>query len=183
MGVLTGSWKRVCELAIIGSCKNVSRLMISLIRLVVSVASIAVILSGCTFTIGGDPVEKEVATDTGTATEAESVAKEPAAEELTSSQDETKPIQAGTAKPELDYSSESPGCKVAAQRIADNIQVGMTLADVRRLVGKPRTVIPGSWTWTRSLSFGDSVPGVKYGIISTGSDAEITSFTSDSSGC
>jgi len=51
------------------------------------------------------------------------------------------------------------------------------------LVGKPRTVIPGSWTWTRSLSFGDSVPGVKYGIISTGSDAEITSFTSDSSGC
>jgi len=86
MGVLTGSWKRVCELAIIGSCKNVSRLMISLIRLVVSVASIAVILSGCTFTIGGDPVEKEVATDTGTATEAESVAKEPAAEELTSSQ-------------------------------------------------------------------------------------------------
>jgi len=135
--------------------------MISLIRLVVSVASIAVILSGCTFTIGGDPVEKEVATDT----------------------DETKPIQAGTAKPELDYSSESPGCKVAAQRIADNIQVGMTLADVRRLVGKPRTVIPGSWTWTRSLSFGDSVPGVKYGIISTGSDAEITSFTSDSSGC
>jgi len=52
-------------------------------------------------------------------------------------------------KPDIDYSGETPGCMVAAQRLVDNVEVGMTLKDVTRLVGKPRYKITGSWWWKK----------------------------------
>lgn len=84
---------------------------------------------------------------------------------------------AGSAKmvalvaPELDYSDETPDCVTAGQRIAAHIEVGMTLEDVRRLVGNPRWDLPGQWWWSASFSetgrprikfpFGRGLPDVK----------------------
>ena len=75
---------------------------------------------------------------------------------------ESFPTPILNVKPEIDYSSEYPSCIVAAQRLADNVEVGMSLKDVRRLVGQPRWMIPGSWWWSKSFSNAGK-PRVRFG--------------------
>lgn len=91
-------------------------------------------------------------------------------------------IPAGTIKPDIDYSAESPDCETAAQRIAENIQVGMTLADVKRLVGKPRVVLPGSFWWTPGFSLSGK-PTVRYAFGPAEDNVPVTAFSTDTSGC
>ncbi len=88
-----------------------------------------------------------------------------------------------TIKPELDYSAESPDCELAAQRIKDNLVVGMTLADVKRLVGQPRLIMPGSWWWTAGFSKSTGKPRVSYPLGPSADDVPITSFRSNTDGC
>ena len=87
-----------------------------------------------------------------------------------------------TVKPELDYSSEYPSCVVAAQRLADNVEVGMSLKDVRRLVGQPRWMIPGSWWWSKSFSSAGK-PRVRFGYERGRDHTAITGIDTDSSRC
>jgi len=91
-------------------------------------------------------------------------------------------IPIGTVKPELDFSNEVPDCETAAQRIRDNVTEGMVLADIRRLVGKPRAALPGSWWW--SSGFGSTGrPFVRFGF-GTGDDTvPVTSFGGGDAGC
>lgn len=91
-------------------------------------------------------------------------------------------IPVGTVKPELDYSNDQPDCETTAQRIADNVQVGMTLADVRRLVGSPRVILPGSWWWTEGFST-KGRPHVRYPFGPSGDDVPVTSVSTDTSNC
>ncbi|OED44487.1 hypothetical protein AB833_01555 [Chromatiales bacterium (ex Bugula neritina AB1)] len=67
------------------------------------------------------------------------------------SQPAREKIDGSKVKPELDYSKESPDCVTAGQRIADNLQVGMSQKDVLRLVGKPKFRLPGNWWWSFSF--------------------------------
>lgn len=99
-----------------------------------------------------------------------------------SGQEEIAPIPVGTVKPELDYSSDAPDCETTAQRIEDNVQLGMTLADVRRLVGPPRVILPGTWWWTEGFSK-DGLPHVRYPFGPSGDDVIVTSVSTDTSNC
>ena len=125
--------------------------MISSIRLFIIVVGTSIVLSGCTFTFGQ---------------ETDAVAK----------QSDTIPV--GTVKPDIDYSSEAPGCEVAAQRIADNLQIGMQLEDVTRLVGQPRLILPGVWLWTRAVS-SSGRPKVRF-VIGT---SKVSSFSAENDEC
>lgn len=91
-------------------------------------------------------------------------------------------IADGTVKPELDYSSDAPDCKMAAQRITDNLQVGMTLGEVKRLVGQPRVILPGSWYWTPGFN-NEGYPAVRYPFGPAEDNVRITSFSADTSRC
>lgn len=93
---------------------------------------------------------------------------------------EAEPVSA--IKPDIDYSTETPGCELAAQRLSENVEVGMTLAEVRRLVGQPRLILPGRWIWKSGFAF-DGLPIVRYEFGPADDDVQITSFTSDSSSC
>ncbi len=95
---------------------------------------------------------------------------------------ESNTIPFGTVKPEIDFSRETPGCELAAERIADNIQVGMTLADVRRLVGQPRVIVPGRWIWSPGFA-SDGRPMVRYKFGPADNDVPISAFSTDSFGC
>ncbi len=85
-------------------------------------------------------------------------------------------------KPELDYSNETPDCKTAALRIAENIEIGMTLSDVQRLVGKPKWKLPGSWWWSSSLSE-TGRPNIRYPIGPGTRDVVITGLSSEFGEC
>lgn len=127
--------------------------MISSMRLFLVVAMVTSVLSACTFNIGKDKDDASV-------------------------EERKEVIPVGTVKPEIDFSSEIPSCEVAAQRIGDNLLVGMMAADVRRLVGKPRVIFPGIWLWTSSFSF-EGRPAVRFGL----SSSEVSSFSADSNEC
>ena len=100
----------------------------------------------------------------------------------TKKETESFPTPILTVKPELDYSSEYPSCIVAAQRLADNVEVGMSLKDVRRLVGQPRWMIPGSWWWSKSFSSAGK-PRVRFGYERGRDHTAITAIDTDSSRC
>ena len=85
-------------------------------------------------------------------------------------------------KPELDYSRESPDCITAAQRLADNVQVGMTLSEVTRLVGQPKLRVTGSWRWSKSFSRRGN-PLVRFAFLPGRAHTVITGVVSDSSNC
>ena len=92
-------------------------------------------------------------------------------------------IPVGTIKPELDFSDENPDCATAAKRIEENLVVGMALADVRRLVGEPRLVLPGLWAWNSDFSR-EGRPVVRYSLAGSGcDDSPISSFSFESSNC
>ncbi len=97
---------------------------------------------------------------------------------------EPEPVAAPIAmvKPEIDYSSESPDCETAGQRLADNIEVGMTLGDVRRLVGKPVYRLPGSWWWSRGLSK-TGKPNVQFDLVVSNDDVKVKKISTAVSGC
>ena len=84
--------------------------------------------------------------------------------------------------PDIDYSSESPDCETAGQRLADNIEVGMTLGDVRRLVGKPVFRLPGSWWWSRGLSK-TGKPFVEFDLVLSNDDVKVKKVSTSVSGC
>jgi len=96
--------------------------------------------------------------------------------------DQAVVIPEGTIKPELDFSEESPDCATAAKRIEENVVVGMTLADVRRVVGEPRLVLPGVWTWNSDFSR-KGRPAVRFALGSGFDDEPVSSFSFESSGC
>ena len=87
-----------------------------------------------------------------------------------------------TVKPEIDFSDETPLCTVAGQRLAEHVEVGMTLKDVTRLVGKPRWKITGSWWWSKSFTK-KGKPVVRFGLQRGRDDTVITSISTDVSGC
>ena len=60
-------------------------------------------------------------------------------------------ISAKDIRPDLDYSGEIPDCITAGERLAEYIQVGMTLGDVKRLVGRPFYQTPSSWSWSNNF--------------------------------
>lgn len=130
------------------------RFMHSPMRLVVPIALIGSVLAGCTFNFQPKDATAE----------------------------ETKIIPVGSISPELDYSSESPGCEVAAQRIADNIQLGMAQKDVRRLVGQPRLVLPGTWYWSRGFSK-EGLPLVRFKTSRADNTITVVSISAESSAC
>lgn len=96
--------------------------------------------------------------------------------------DDATAIPAVKVKPDLDYSEELPDCVTAGERLAENIQVGMTLDEVIRLVGKPRYKLPGSWWWSASFSE-KGVPVVKFRIGAGIGTKPITSFLADTEDC
>ncbi len=102
-----------------------------------------------------------------------------------SAADKIEIVPVNSVKPEIDHSTEAPDCITAAQRIEEHLVVGMTLADVRRLVGKPRLVLPGSWWWTAGFSNNRSggKPIVRYAFGPGADDVPISSFGFDSHGC
>lgn len=85
-------------------------------------------------------------------------------------------------KPELDFSAELPGCVTAGERLAENIQVGMTLNEVLRLVGRPKFKLPGSWWWSSSFSE-NGIPVVKFQLGPGSGSTPVTSFLSDTENC
>lgn len=91
-------------------------------------------------------------------------------------------IPVGQIKPEVDFSAETPDCITAGERIAANLQEGMALGDVIRLVGKPGWKLPGSWWWTQSF---DNVgkPFVKFDLGARSMDTAVKSFSADTSDC
>jgi hypothetical protein len=98
---------------------------------------------------------------------------EPVAEPLA-----TKPL----IKPEIDYSSETPDCETAGKRLAENIEVGMTLGDARRLVGKPTFRLPTTWWWSRGISK-TGKPYIEFPLVLSDDDVKITNVVTDVSGC
>jgi hypothetical protein len=98
------------------------------------------------------------------------------------SKDETFPTPVLNVKPELDYSKEYPSCTVAGQRLAENVEVGMTLKDVVRLVGQPRLKVTGSWWWSKSFSQSGK-PRVRFGLHRGRDDTIITAISTDVSRC
>ena len=92
------------------------------------------------------------------------------------------PTPVVTVKPEIDFSAETPACTVAGQRLAENVEVGMTLKDVTRLVGKPKWKITGSWWWSKSFSKRGK-PVVRFGLQRGRDDTIITGISTDTSGC
>ncbi len=91
-------------------------------------------------------------------------------------------VTAPLVKPEIDYSSESPDCETAAQRLTDNVEVGMTLGDVRRLVGSPLYRLPTTWWWSRGLSK-TGKPYVEFPLVIGEDNVKIAKIVTDSSGC
>ena len=85
-------------------------------------------------------------------------------------------------KPELDYSGETPDCKTAGKRLAENIEVGMALDEVIRLVGKPSFRLPGSWWWSAKFSEA-GVPVVKFQFGAGVGTKPVNSFVSDIDKC
>lgn len=165
----------------------------------------ALVLSGCSYQFNAPPVDTssddapsvsapsdaassddealldEAREDAARADEAleETAAEDTASGDVSS---EDNPVEVGKLKPEIDYSNESPGCELAADRLSENVQVGMTLGEVRRLVGKPRVILPGRWFWTRGIGFGGR-PMVSYGFGPADSSVRITAFSTDIFGC
>lgn len=99
-----------------------------------------------------------------------------------SSEPETYPTPVFKVKPDIDYSGESPSCVIAAQRLADNVEVGMTLSEVQRLVGQPRWKIPGSWWWSKSFSKAGK-PLVRFALQRGRDTTVITAIDTDTSRC
>jgi len=94
------------------------------------------------------------------------------------------PVPVPTYKPEIDHSKESPDCVTAGQRIEEHIKVGMTLREVRRLVGNPRYQIPGSWWWSNTFSLKKTArPTVTFRPAPVNDDLKVLSFTANISGC
>ena len=85
-------------------------------------------------------------------------------------------------KPEIDYSSETPDCETAGTRLAEYIDVGMTLGDVRRLVGSPTFRLPTTWWWSRGFSK-TGKPYIEFPLVTGNDDIKITNVVSDISGC
>ena len=85
-------------------------------------------------------------------------------------------------KPAIDYSKDSPDCKTAGQRIAENIEVGMRQKDVVRLVGKPQWNLPGSWWWSASFDKSGK-PTVLFNVLDDPANPRVSNFISDTSGC
>ena len=164
-----------------------------LIRSVVLIPFVFTVISGCTFTIGGeDATPEEVLPEK---VKNEETKKEEATKELIRQQ-ETEPeeikdeefdeeknsrVLVATIDPSLDYSGEVPDCKTAAQRIADNVQIGMRLADVRRVVGRPKIVFPGSWWWSDGFSLGGR-PNVRFSP-GVSEAVEVSAVSIESSSC
>ena len=98
-----------------------------------------------------------------------------------------EPVQAGQLpasqlKPEIDHSGETPDCVTAGERLAEHIEVGMTLKDVTRLVGQPFYQLPGSWRW--SNTFGSSgIPTVRFLIGAAHPDSKVTSVVTENFNC
>ena len=98
---------------------------------------------------------------------------------------EEEPVVAlpiGKIKPEIDYSNESPGCELAAERISAHVEVGMALVDVRRLVGQPQVILPSRWLWTKGFTV-DGRPMVSHKGGPGDETAPITAFSTDTSAC
>ena len=154
-----------------------------LIRSAVLMPAVIALISGCTFTFNKD----EDTIQNGVKPEEikqEAIKREAEPEEKKEDRDEEEgdeSIMLADIDPNLDYSDEVPDCKTAAQRIADNVQIGMRLADVRRVVGRPKFVFPGTWWWTEGFSTGGR-PHVRFspGI---SEDVPISSVSTETSGC
>lgn len=91
-------------------------------------------------------------------------------------------VERPTIKPELDFSDEKPDCTTAGARLAEHIEIGMTLDDVIRLVGKPSLKLPGFWWWSGTVSK-EGRPMVKFPIGRSQGDVVITELRSDTSSC
>ncbi len=115
---------------------------------------LAVFIAGCTFSLPDSLPERE----------------------------KVESLPVGEISPEIDYSAESPDCVTAAQRIEDSVVIGMALSDVRRLVGQPKTVLPGSWWWTSGFSIGGR-PVVRFGFSGVEHGSVVSSFSIDRSDC
>jgi len=101
----------------------------------------------------------------------------------TGSEDENEnTIPFGTIEPDLDYSNETPDCFTAAQRIEDYVVEGMTLADVRRLVGQPRVILPGTWYWTAGFTR-EGRPAVYYAFGPADDDVPVKSTSTATNLC
>jgi len=102
----------------------------------------------------------------------------------TTTKPEPEPVPLPTYKPEIDHSKESPDCVTAGQRIEEHVKVGMTLREVRRLVGNPRYLIPGSWWWSDSFSLEKSArPTVTFPPAPADDNLKVLSFTANTGGC
>ncbi len=85
-------------------------------------------------------------------------------------------------KPEIDYSGEYPSCSEAGKRLAENVEVGMTLKDATRLVGQAKWRIPGSWWWSKSFTK-DGKPLVRFALQQGRDDTVITAIVTDTHRC
>ena len=154
-----------------------------LIRSVVLIPLGIALISGCTFTFNKDEGVGP-AKEKQEAIEQEAIKREETEPEETpdnKSRGDSNEIMLAGFKPDLDYSSEVPDCRTAAQRIEDNVQIGMRLADVRRVVGRPKFVFPGSWWWTSGFSLG-GLPNVRFAP-GLSEDVPVTGVSIDTSSC
>jgi len=94
------------------------------------------------------------------------------------------PAPISTIMPEVDHSGDAPDCETAAQRIADNVAVGIPMREVQRLVGKPAYKLPGYWLWSDGFNRSGK-PFVMYDAIGSTlddppvSEGSSTSFVSN----
>jgi len=163
--------------------------MNSFIRHFVLLPVVIALISGCTFTIGEDgkisreeaqPEEiKQQEIKQKAIKQEEAEPEEIRDKEI--EEDESSAILVASIDPNLDYSGEVPDCRTAAQRIEDNVQIGMSLADVRRVVGRPRVVFPGSWWWSDGLSLGGR-PSVRF-TPGLSENVAVSSVSIESSSC
>lgn len=93
-----------------------------------------------------------------------------------------EPLDTPILKPEIDYAAEYPDCMTAGKRLAENIEIGMTLNEVTRLVGKPRWKVPGSWWWSKSFSK-EGKPLVRFAFQKGREDTRVTAIETDTSRC
>ena len=91
-------------------------------------------------------------------------------------------ISAKDIRPDLDFSGEIPDCITAGERLAEYIQVGMTLGDVKRLVGRPFYESPGSWRWSNNF-VKDGLPKVSYRLGVAHDGAKVSSLQVETFNC
>jgi len=160
-----------------------------LIRSAVLVPFVVAVISGCSFTIGGEDeaspekvLQEEIQQEE---TKQDLIRQEEAEpEEIRDKEfddEENGSVMVASIDHSLDYSGEVPDCKTAAQRIADNVQIGMRLAEVRRVVGRPKIVFPGSWWWSEGFSLGGR-PNVRFSP-GLSEDVEVSAVSIESSSC